>query len=336
MYNNIGLQTPRGSGTSGYIMANKAKAKPQRSRLEFLKELKQLRENVLPPPRKANPDIINHMEKREIYVKLAQMRATLTAQGDLGDDEIEQQLKQTEEELLRKFQNGELRQALAKDGKDAIKDTHALALIKEQEQSRLKNAFRVDGKYEFGSAFDFDNQEKVRLEKAYKREVTKMEQAERKKIESAKRKAEAKQKKQELKEKAKKEAKKKDRSSSSSSSGSSSSSSGSNSSSGSGSSSSSGSRSSSGSSSESQEKKHRKAKKDGDKRKNLKASSGRGDKRMSQDKHKGDISAKEASKTKDQHSTNKNKSEKRQRSRSRDKGTDRKKPRSSSSRSGRH
>lgn len=335
MYNNIGLQTPRGSGTSGYIMANKAKAKPQRSRLEFLKELKQLRENVLPPPRKANPDIINHMEKREIYVKLAQMRATLSAQGDLAEDEIEQQqLKQTEEELLRKFQNGELRQALAKNGKDAVKDTHALALVKEQEQNRLKSAFRVDGKYEFGSAFDFDNQEKLRLEKAYKREVSKMEQTVRKKIESAKRKAEAKLKKKKLKEKAKNDAKKKERTSSSSSSGSSSSSS-SDSASGSGSSSSSGSRSSSGSSSESQEKQKRKVKKDGDKRDNLKASSGRGERHLSQDKPKGENAAKEVSKAKDQTSTNKDKSEKRRRSRSRDKGTDRKKQRSSSSRSGR-
>jgi serine/arginine repetitive matrix protein 2 len=222
MYNNIGLQTPRGSGTSGYIMANKAKAKPQRSRLEFLKELKQLRENVLPPPRKANEDIVNHMEKREIYVKLAQMRAIMIAEGKLSIEETEQKLKETEQDLLKKFESGELRQALNPDSKKSTKDTHALALIKEQEQSRLKNAFRVDGKYEFGSAFDFDNQEKIRLEKAYKREVFKMEKSERKKQEAVKRKEEKKLQKKQAKEKLKKKKQRRESRSSSSSSASSS------------------------------------------------------------------------------------------------------------------
>src|SRR3990167_183177 len=305
MYNNIGLQTPRGSGTSGYIMANKAKAKPQRSRLEFLKELKQLRENVLPPPRKANQDIINHMEKREIYVKLAELRASLSSAGELSAEEIEEKLQQTEQDLLRKFASGDLRQAMNPE-KNEMRDTHALALIKEQEQQRLKNAFRVDGRYEFGSAFDFDNQEKIRLEKAYKREMVKMERSQKKKEESPKRKEELKLKKKLEKEKLKKKKQnKKDEDSSSSSSGSSS---GSSRSSSSSSGSSSGDSSSDSSSSSESDNRDTKKKKDA-----IKSSSRKGD--------KGEKPVKTVEKGKEGRSSSqkRKKTEKRERSRSRDK-----------------
>lgn len=39
MYNGIGLMTPRGSGTSGYVQKNLSKMKKMRNRDEFLKEL---------------------------------------------------------------------------------------------------------------------------------------------------------------------------------------------------------------------------------------------------------------------------------------------------------
>ena len=38
MYNGIGLTTPRGSGTNGYVQANKAFLKPQRERVEYKSE----------------------------------------------------------------------------------------------------------------------------------------------------------------------------------------------------------------------------------------------------------------------------------------------------------
>ena len=44
MYNGIGLQTPRGSGTSGYIQRNLSVVKKNiKTREEFLKELQQLK-----------------------------------------------------------------------------------------------------------------------------------------------------------------------------------------------------------------------------------------------------------------------------------------------------
>jgi hypothetical protein len=48
MYNGIGLQTPRGSGTSGYIQKNlSSKPKPKQNREDFLKTLESLRVLIL-------------------------------------------------------------------------------------------------------------------------------------------------------------------------------------------------------------------------------------------------------------------------------------------------
>lgn len=181
MYNNIGLQTPRGSGTSGYVSANKARPRQTKSRLEFLKELKQYRENILPEPRKANKDILEHKQKREIYVKLAELRARLQREG-LDEKNIEERAKTEERELLDKYSRGEFN----KEETGMGKDSHALALVKEKEQAKLKGAFKIKEGYEFGSAFDFDNQEKQRLERIYQREVKKMEHKKKEKEERKK------------------------------------------------------------------------------------------------------------------------------------------------------
>ena len=49
MYNGIGLTTPRGSGTSGYVQKNLSFVKPnqQRSRDDFLKDLQALKVRLL-------------------------------------------------------------------------------------------------------------------------------------------------------------------------------------------------------------------------------------------------------------------------------------------------
>ena len=69
MYNGIGLMTPRGSGTSGYVQKNLSKMKKMRNRDEFLKELQQMKENVIEAKRAANPEILMHEFKRDIEVK---------------------------------------------------------------------------------------------------------------------------------------------------------------------------------------------------------------------------------------------------------------------------
>ena len=171
MYNNIGLQTPRGSGTSGYVSANKAKPKKMSSKLDFLKEMKSLRENILPPPRKANKDILEHKQKREVYVKLAELRQQLEKEG-LEKEELEERLKQEEATLMLKYNEGVLN---IENTNKSNADSHILAMVKEKEQEKLKEAFNIKNSYSYGSAFDFESQEKDRLERMYKKKLKELE-----------------------------------------------------------------------------------------------------------------------------------------------------------------
>ncbi len=67
MYNGIGLTTPRGSGTNGYVQRNMAfmSDKP-RVQYQTYEQL-QKKAPIHKPP---NPEIIEHEKKRQIEVKL--------------------------------------------------------------------------------------------------------------------------------------------------------------------------------------------------------------------------------------------------------------------------
>jgi len=93
-YNGVGLKTPRGSGTNGYVQRSLAhiKRKPQTpySRDDFEKpQTKQ---------RKANPEIIEHDRKREIEVQCLELQDKLEEQG-LDEEEVERRVGQLRKEL---------------------------------------------------------------------------------------------------------------------------------------------------------------------------------------------------------------------------------------------
>ena len=77
-YNGVGLVTPRGSGTSGYVQTNKFNlrgAPPMRAGRQDLDELEG------PKVAKADPSILEHRAKREIELKVAEEQAKLEDSG---------------------------------------------------------------------------------------------------------------------------------------------------------------------------------------------------------------------------------------------------------------
>ena len=80
MYNGIGLTTPRGSGTSGYVQKNLSFVKPK-VKTNYKDILQQFKESPAPSKRKANTDIIDHEQKYKIEVQLYKMREKLKDNG---------------------------------------------------------------------------------------------------------------------------------------------------------------------------------------------------------------------------------------------------------------
>ncbi|CAD8088500.1 unnamed protein product [Paramecium primaurelia] len=168
MYNNIGLMTPRGSGTSGYVQKNLAHIKPTRKQDEFLKEIKAMKENVIQARKKANPDIILHEMKRDIELKKLTLQEELEARG-IAEDEIKQRVQRLEEKLKDMLNKGEYQL-------DHVADTHVKTQRKEEQERKIGDAFGIDKEqFKPGTAFDFDAEEKTRLEKKVEREMRKAE-----------------------------------------------------------------------------------------------------------------------------------------------------------------
>ncbi|CAK4854645.1 unnamed protein product [Aphanomyces euteiches] len=156
MYNGIGLRTARGSGTNGYVQKNLSYVKPAHIREK--ERQAQLKYALMEEPQKKHPinkQILLHEEKRQIEVKLMQLRDELEEQG-CDEDEIEEKCAQ----LRKKLQ--EQRMKPQEDTKHA--SSHARAIRKEKELAALKDAFGIRDTYVEGTSFDFELQEQKRIE----------------------------------------------------------------------------------------------------------------------------------------------------------------------------
>lgn len=94
MYNGIGLQTPRGSGTNGYIQSNRFFVKPKSGKVAYDSgkgfEGDQGTAGVT---KKANKEILEHDRKRQIQLKLVVLEDKLIDQG-YTDAEIAEKLEE--------------------------------------------------------------------------------------------------------------------------------------------------------------------------------------------------------------------------------------------------
>ena len=74
---NVGLSTPRGSGTSGYVQSNKAHLKIREKVQPYPKDFDAMRHKQRQPDK----EILEHDRKREIEVKVFELRDKLEEEG---------------------------------------------------------------------------------------------------------------------------------------------------------------------------------------------------------------------------------------------------------------
>ncbi|KAJ7117360.1 cwf21 domain-containing protein [Mycena crocata] len=160
MYNGIGLTTPRGSGTNGYVIRNLSSLRSH--------EPAQDRQSAwdAAPPKHREPDegILEHERKRKVEVKCLELQLQLEDDG-LDEDKIEEQVGALRDKLL-----ANLAAMGPPAGRIKSSDTHALAAAKKTELSKLANAFGTRSNYVEGDAFNREKQEEFRAQKAIERE----------------------------------------------------------------------------------------------------------------------------------------------------------------------
>ncbi|KAL6842818.1 hypothetical protein ACP4OV_027662 [Aristida adscensionis] len=77
MYNGVGLQTPRGSGTSGHVQASRFVAKPRPSSSAAPRD----RDAADGGVRRPSKDLLEHGRKRQVELRLLVLRDALEEQG---------------------------------------------------------------------------------------------------------------------------------------------------------------------------------------------------------------------------------------------------------------
>ncbi|CAI2163052.1 11378_t:CDS:2 [Funneliformis geosporum] len=153
MYGNVGLSTPRGSGTNGYVVRNQANIKPRRDiQIESLDEAKA--NSFAFANRKPNQEILDHERKRQVELKCLTFQQELEEAGKT-EEEIEKEVNSFRQSMLRSI--------------DIVKDNKKFAKITENE--KMMRALGINSQYYVeGAAFDRELQESKKRERVAQRD----------------------------------------------------------------------------------------------------------------------------------------------------------------------
>ncbi|KIO19258.1 hypothetical protein M407DRAFT_11490 [Tulasnella calospora MUT 4182] len=167
MFNGIGLTTPRGSGTNGYVQRNLSHLRPRDDSYNRSQDFSEIK-----GPRMREPDqgILDHEKARQIELKVFELQVQLEDEGH-DQDYIDGRVYALREKLLKEAEEAE------KSGKPGRKppvslrpnDTHAMAAAKKVEVEKMARAFGTSSNYQEGDAFNREKQEELRQQRAVER-----------------------------------------------------------------------------------------------------------------------------------------------------------------------
>ncbi|KAI0637879.1 cwf21 domain-containing protein, partial [Trametes polyzona] len=160
MYNGIGLTTPRGSGTNGYVVRNLSAVRSHQSVQDRAGAW-----DVAPPKhREPDAEILEHERKRKVEVKCLELQLKLEEEG-VDEEKIEEQVDELRTKLLAES-------ASLTQNPKALKpsDTHGIAAAKKEELNKMARALGTRNDYHEGDAFDREKQEEQRLRRLAERE----------------------------------------------------------------------------------------------------------------------------------------------------------------------
>ncbi|KAG1753777.1 pyridoxal phosphate-dependent transferase [Suillus paluster] len=160
MYNGIGLTTPRGSGTNGYVMRNLSTLRVHETAADRAAAWD------VAPPKHREPDeaILEHERKRKVEIKCLEL------QLQLEDDGLDEATITTRVEELRTTLNKDLASLAPSVKKLKPSDTHGIAAAKKAELDKMARALGTRSNYTEGEAFDREKQEENKMRRMVERE----------------------------------------------------------------------------------------------------------------------------------------------------------------------
>lgn len=166
MYNGIGLQTARGSGTNGYVQRNLALIRSIKNKIDFRteEELQKLEDQRTQGP---NAEIREHARKRALELKCAEMEDVMREQG-YSEKEVQEKVEVFRAMLMERDQAAPRTNHIPRDqfGRPDVRETHAVAEAQQEKNSRLKEAFGISEFFVEGSSLDPNRKAKEDLARA--------------------------------------------------------------------------------------------------------------------------------------------------------------------------
>ena len=156
MSSNVGLSTPRGSGTSGYVQRNLSHLKPRENYSPYPTDPSSLRKHR---QRKPDKQILDHDRLRNIEVKVLELRDKLEDE-EVDEEEIETQTEALRKKLSEPTSGGkgdrggrEMDERKEKGARMQLKphQVHEMAAAKIEESEKLRRALGIRSDYEEGS-----------------------------------------------------------------------------------------------------------------------------------------------------------------------------------------
>lgn len=149
MSSNVGLTTPRGSGTSGYVQRNLSVLKPRDTGYGAPYPPRNPQSSSEYSPRQRQPDqaILAHDRQREVEVQVFELRDKLEEEGEEEEEMIERRCDELRMKLLEEVDGGgKTGGGGGSRGKGkALKphQVHELAEVKIEESERLRRALGI-------------------------------------------------------------------------------------------------------------------------------------------------------------------------------------------------
>jgi hypothetical protein len=152
---NVGLSTPRGSGTSGYVQRNTALLKPRAAGVGVPYTLND--RDRAPKQRKPDQEILLHDRMREIEVKVLELREKLEEDAEAAEEkgeeptseeEIDEKCDELRKQLTEQFEKDREREKNSGGPRSkGLKNyqVHELAEAKQRESERLRRALGLKG-----------------------------------------------------------------------------------------------------------------------------------------------------------------------------------------------
>jgi len=126
MYNGIGLTTPRGSGTNGFVTRNLSAVRKTKEKIEDYRD----KEDSAVRP--FDIELIEHERRRQAEVRCMELQEMLEEEG-VSEEEIMKKVNAFRTKLLADKKAGVIRDS---SGRPIVKDSHELSMAQEKKERK--------------------------------------------------------------------------------------------------------------------------------------------------------------------------------------------------------